>query len=162
MTAAPTESTDPTTSSATTLPALRGLYFARFAFAIAWAALFALTASPYRSTALALAVLYPAVDALAVAIDARSAAAAGRSAVVLYVNTVLSAASAIALAVVIQRRAQKGQIPMILSGSISVLAGGSFVASAHDATSLKSIAGYAVLGGLFFLVSALRLKHRER
>jgi len=41
-----------------------------------------------------------------------------------------------------------------------VLAGASFVLSAADADSLGSIAGYAVLGGVFFLVSALRLGRR--
>ncbi|MEU6564665.1 hypothetical protein [Nocardia nova] len=53
-----------------------------------------------------------------------------------------------------------GQWAMILSGGISVLAGGSFIAMADvpDAT-LRSLAGYAVLGGIFFLVSAIRL-HR--
>ena len=46
---------------------------------------------------------------------------------------------------------------MILSGGISVLAGAGFVASSRAGTSVTGIAGYAVLGGVFFLVSALRL-----
>ena len=54
--------------------------------------------------------------------------------------------------------ARLGSKPMILSGGISVLAGGSFIAGASAADpSLANIAGYAVLGGIFFLVSALRL-----
>jgi hypothetical protein len=47
---------------------------------------------------------------------------------------------------------------MIASGTISTVAGISFFlqASAPHA-SLSNMAGYALLGGIFFLVSALRL-----
>ncbi|MEU4745949.1 hypothetical protein AB0G02_36565, partial [Actinosynnema sp. NPDC023658] len=56
------------------------------------------------------------------------------------------------------RRRVGGQWPMILSGGISVLAGASFITTASGADpSLSALAGYAVLGGVFFLVSALRL-----
>ena len=45
---------------------------------------------------------------------------------------------------------------MIASGSISVLAGVSFVVMASGpGASLTALAGYALLGGVFFLVSAL-------
>jgi hypothetical protein len=48
---------------------------------------------------------------------------------------------------------------MILSGGISVLAGTSFIAGASASNpKLTNIGGYAVLGGIFFLVSALRLR----
>ena len=49
---------------------------------------------------------------------------------------------------------------LILSGGLSVVAGTGFVlsASGHD-PSLLGLAGYATLGGIFFLVAALRL-HR--
>lgn len=51
-----------------------------------------------------------------------------------------------------------GQWPMILSGGISVLAGGSFILQAvRDGASLRGLAGYALLGGIFFLISALRM-----
>ena len=46
---------------------------------------------------------------------------------------------------------------MILSGSISVLAGAGFLGQAGSATSMKMLAGYAALGGIFFLISAVRL-----
>lgn len=47
---------------------------------------------------------------------------------------------------------------MIASGAISTLAGASFFAQAGaDDASLTNLAGYAFLGGVFFLVSALRL-----
>jgi uncharacterized membrane protein HdeD (DUF308 family) len=180
----------PKTRTATTAPpALRPLYFARFGFAVAWAALFALTSSPFGSAALALAVIYPVVDLAAAGIDARSAAAAGRPTLALYLNLGISSVAAVALAAVgtgdvsdvlvvwgawaiasgavqlavgIQRRGQSGQLPMILSGALSVVAGAFFAVSAADATSVSSIAGYAVVGGLFFLVSALRLGRNAR
>ncbi|MBP0459011.1 hypothetical protein [Streptomyces montanisoli] len=56
------------------------------------------------------------------------------------------------------RRGLGGQWPMIVSGAISAVAGASFFAQAgKDNASLGSLAGYAVLGGVFFLVSALRI-----
>ncbi|MEU0530714.1 hypothetical protein [Amycolatopsis tolypomycina] len=57
------------------------------------------------------------------------------------------------------RRGLGGQWPMILSGAISVVAGTSFILQATmDGASLTALAGYATLGGIFFLVSALRLR----
>ncbi|MGW8848174.1 hypothetical protein ACWGNE_10345 [Streptomyces xiamenensis] len=56
------------------------------------------------------------------------------------------------------RRAMGGQWAMIASGGISTLAGASFILQAgQDSASLTSLAGYPFLGGVFFLVSALRL-----
>jgi hypothetical protein len=47
---------------------------------------------------------------------------------------------------------------MIISGAISTIAGTSFVLQATQPNaSLVNLAGYAALGGLFFLVSAVRL-----
>ena len=67
-------------------------------------------------------------------------------------------AGLIQLAVGIDRRALGGQWPMMLSGGISALAGTAFflMASAPD-PALGNVAGYAALGGIFFLISALRL-----
>jgi uncharacterized membrane protein HdeD (DUF308 family) len=67
-------------------------------------------------------------------------------------------AGLIQLIVALTRRKLGGQWPMILSGGISVLAGANFVISAAAPNpSLTTVAGYAVLGGIFFLVSAIRL-----
>lgn len=67
------------------------------------------------------------------------------------------------LVVGLRRRGLGGQWPMILSGGISVLAGGSFILQAtKDGASLTNLAGYATLGGIFFLVSALRLGRARR
>ena len=172
-------------------PSLRRLYLARFVFALAWAALFAASSSLLEDVAFVLAVIYPLVDLSAAVVDARSATAAGRPAAVLYLNMLFSLAAAVALLAVgpddrknllvvwglwaiaagavqlvvgLGRRSIGGQWPMILSGGISVLAGGGFVAMSADtdADSLTSIAGYATLGGLFFLASAVRLGRAGR
>lgn len=176
---------DTPTAPAVANSALRRLYLARFAFAIVWAALFAATSeAPLGAFAFALAVLYPAFDLAAAVVDARSDSSAGRSRVVLHLNAAISLVAAagivavgqddlegilmvwgvwaiasglVQLAAALVRRALGGQWPMIVSGALSVLAGGAFISMAPEATSLRSIAGYATLGGIFFLVSALRL-----
>lgn len=57
-----------------------------------------------------------------------------------------------------RKRQMGGQWPMMLSGGISVLAGAQFVLGASASNpKLTDVGGYAVLGGIFFLVSALRL-----
>jgi uncharacterized membrane protein HdeD (DUF308 family) len=69
----------------------------------------------------------------------------------------------IQLLVGVARRPMGGQWAMIVSGGISVLAGGNFLRSAsQDAPSLTTLAGYATLGGIFFLVSAFRLTRSTR
>ena len=168
------------------IASLRSLYLARSAFAIVWALVLALTATRLGPLTAALLLLYPLVDLAAAVVDHR-AARATRPAPALVVNMVLSAlavlglafavtsglravlvvwgawaitAGAVQLVVALGRRALGGQWPMILSGGISVLAGAAFVVqSGTPAASLTSLAGYATLGGVFFLVSAVRL-HR--
>ncbi|GAA0348592.1 hypothetical protein NE235_11155 [Actinoallomurus spadix] len=165
-------------------PALRRLYFVRSGFAVVWALLLFATKSDLGPVGVALLVLYPLFDAAAAVVDARSARAAG-PARGLYVNIAISVLAAIGVAVAcasgvpavlrvwgvwaivsglvqlvvgVARRSMGGQWPMILSGGISVLAGASFITSASaEDPSPGGIAGYAVLGGVFFLVSALRL-----
>ncbi|WP_329048769.1 hypothetical protein OG738_39615 [Amycolatopsis sp. NBC_01488] len=160
---------------------LRRLYFTRFAFALVWAGLLFATASSLGPVSVALLVLYPVFDVVAAVIDARSA----KPVPALYVNIAISALAAVGLAVAassgipdvlrvwgswaivaglvqlvvgVVRRGLGGQWPMILSGGISVLAGTSFIVqSTMDGAALSALAGYATLGGIFFLVSALRL-----
>lgn len=56
------------------------------------------------------------------------------------------------------RRDLGGQWPMIASGSLSVVAGTAYILQAtQDGASMVNLAGYAAVGGIFFLVSALRL-----
>ncbi|WP_236792072.1 hypothetical protein [Amycolatopsis sp. GM8] len=164
--------------------ALRRLYFVRFGFAIVWAALLFLTKANLGPLGITLVIIYPLFDVAAAVVDSRSSRATG-AARGLYVNIGISLLAAIGLAitsassvsavlrvwgawaivagvvqliVAIGRRKMGGQWPMILSGGISVLAGANFVISASGANpTLSSVAGYAVLGGIFFLVSAIRL-----
>jgi uncharacterized membrane protein HdeD (DUF308 family) len=158
---------------------LRRLYFVRFLFAAAWAGTFAAIGSSLDPGSITLLILYPAFDVAAAAFDVRSSRNP-----VLYVNMAISTAATIGLAfaaaddipavlrvwgvwaivaglvqlfVALKRRALGGQWAMILSGSISVIAGGGFLRQASSATSMKICAGYAALGGLFFLISAVRL-----
>jgi uncharacterized membrane protein HdeD (DUF308 family) len=164
--------------------ALRRLYFVRFAFATIWAIVVVLLA--WRSTVAAglLLVAYPTFDLIAAVVDHRGsgttrpgplllvnmglslltaiglgfAVASGTPAVLRVWGAWAITAGAVQLVVALLRYRLGGQWPMILSGGISVLAGISFVLQASEASaSLTNVAGYAVLGGVFFLVSALRL-----
>jgi uncharacterized membrane protein HdeD (DUF308 family) len=169
---------------------LRTLYLVRFAFALAWAALLAVSTTRVDAAgsigllSAALLVLYPLFDLVAAVVDRRSAQGRGATSL-LVINMALSlltgialvfaamsgakavlivwglwaiTAGAVQLVVGIRRRAMGGQWAMILSGGLSVPVGVSFVAQAAGLpSSVTSLAGYAVLGGIFFLVSALRL-----
>lgn len=164
--------------------ALRKLYLARFGFAIVWAVLFGITATTLNPVSIALLVLYPVADLIAAVVDFR-ASRTQKPAPALYVNMALSALAAIGLSIAVTagtsaallvwgiwaitagavqlflaltRRAMGGQWPMILSGGISVLAGIAFAAQgARPDGPIVGVAGYATLGGIFFLASALRL-----
>lgn len=167
-----------------TVDHLRPLYFLRFGFAAAWAATFAGVGSSLDAASITLLILYPAVDVVAAAFDARTSRDPG-----LYVTIAISTAAAIGVAVAaaddmaavlrvwgvwaiaaglaqlfvaLKRRALGGQWALIISGGISVLAGGSFLGQASGATSLKLCAGYAAFGGLFFLISAVRLSRARK
>ncbi|WNV91290.1 hypothetical protein [Umezawaea sp. Da 62-37] len=167
-------------------PALRSLYFVRFGFAVVWAGLVALTASDLGVAAAVLLVVYPLFDVGAAVVDARSSRSRE-----LVLNIVISSLAALGLVfaatsgsipatlrvwgawailsgivqlvVALKRRKLGGQWAMILSGGISTLAGASFIVMAsQDGASLTSLAGYAAIGGVFFLVSAIRLGQAAR
>jgi uncharacterized membrane protein HdeD (DUF308 family) len=168
----------------TTASALRRLYFARFAFALVWAVVMIPLAKDLNPLTVALLVLYPLVDVAAAVIDARSSRATG-SPTLLYANVAVSLLAAVGLAVAgasgvpavlrvwgvwavvaglvqlivaVPRRRMGGQWPMIISGGLSVLAGGSFIAAASaDSPALTNAVGYAVPGAIFFLIAAIRL-----
>ncbi|MDX3379603.1 hypothetical protein PV390_34980 [Streptomyces sp. ME02-6991-2A] len=165
--------------------ALRKLYFLRFGFAAVWAALLFATAGTLGALTVTLLVVYPLFDVACAVIDLRSVRANAQPVRGLYVNIALSTLTGIGLAVaatsgipavlrvwgvwaitagIVQlivgaaRRQLGGQWAMIASGAISTLAGASFFAQAGtDDASLTNLAGYAFIGGVFFLVSALRL-----
>jgi uncharacterized membrane protein HdeD (DUF308 family) len=165
---------------------LRTLYLTRSGFAIAWALLLVTTPGPLTA---ALLVVYPLFDLAAAVVDRRSSHPTATPSTLLVVNMVLSllaaiglllavgtgtsavlivwglwaiTAGAVQLVVGLRRRALGGQWAMIASGGISVLAGAGFIAQSGGSSSLAGLAGYAVLGGIFFLVSALRLRRARR
>jgi len=172
---------------ATATPALRRLHLVRAGFAVAWAVLLVVAVSTTTAigpATAALLVIYPLVDVGAAVVDARHSRGS-RSAPGLSLTIAISAIAAVGLAVAVssgvpavlqvwgawavvaglvqlivalRRRGLGGQWAMIASGAISALAGTWFFlqAGAADA-SLGALAGYALLGGVFFLVSALRL-----
>ncbi|MQY18064.1 hypothetical protein [Nocardia macrotermitis] len=165
---------------------LRNLYYVRFAFAVVWAVLLMTVAKTITPGTTVLLAIYPLFDLAAAVVDLRSSGAT-RARTPLYINMALSLAATVALCaaatsgipdvlrawgiwaitagivqlvVAILRYRLGGQWAMILSGGISVLAGSSFIAMAGGPNAaLTSVAGYAVLGGVFFLISAIRL-HR--
>ncbi|MEV0790027.1 hypothetical protein [Kribbella sp. NPDC050459] len=168
------------------LKALRTLYFVRFGFAVVWAVLMMGIGKTINPGTVVLLLIYPLFDVAAAVVDFRTSGAT-RPKAPLYANMALSLLTAVGLGVAsasgipavlrvwgawaitagvvqlivaILRYRLGGQWAMILSGGISVLAGGSFVVMAGGPkASLASVAGYAILGGVFFLISAVRL-HR--
>ena len=179
-------STTAESSAVATATSLRNLYFVRFGFAILWAVGMYAVGKSLGPVTIGLLVLYPLFDVAAAVVDFRSSKTA-RPTVGLYFNMALSLLAAVGLAVAvtsgipavlrvwgvwavtagivqlivaIRRYKLGGQWAMILSGGISVLAGSNFYLSAGTPKGvLTQVAGYAVLGGVFFLASALRL-HR--
>ncbi|MFB9467201.1 hypothetical protein [Streptomyces cinereospinus] len=170
--------------------ALRRLYFLRFAFAAVWAVLLFASADSLDLLSATLLVIYPLFDVACAVVDVRSARANRGPVRGLCANIALSTLTAAGLAaaatsgipavlrvwgvwavtaglvqliVGVLRRGMAGQWPMIASGAVSTLAGGSFTARAgQDNASLSALAGYAFLGGVFFLVSALRLGQADK
>ncbi|MEJ2864437.1 hypothetical protein [Actinomycetospora flava] len=167
--------------AATVAPTLRRLYAARFVFALVWAVLVVATAPGLGALTAVLLVLYPLVDVAAAVVELRSmrteagvvatvaisalaavglaVAVTGGVPAVLWVWGAWAVVAGLAqLVVALRRRRLGGQGAMIASGGLSVLAGGAFVLMASSAgASLVGVAGYALLGGVFFLVTALRL-----
>lgn len=164
--------------------ALRRLYLVRFVFAVVWAALlFAVSTSPGPILTVLL-VLYPLFDAGAVLWQLRADPRPGARASE-WVNVVVSVAVAIALGIAstvspaavlvvwgvwaiaagapqlitaVRNRRSGGQVPQMLSGGISVVAGAGFLAQGLQGSDLLAgPAGYAIVGGVFFLISAIRL-----
>lgn len=177
-------STTAESTAAASATSLRNLYFVRFGFAIVWVAGMFAVGKELGPVTIALLVLYPLFDVAAAVVDFRSAKTA-RPTVGLYFNMALSLLTAIGLGVAVTsgipavlrvwgvwaitagivqlivaigRYKLGGQWAMILSGGLSTVAGASFILMAGGPNAmLGSVAGYAGVGGIFFLVSALRL-----
>ena len=140
------------------------------------------TSSDVSTGAAALIASYPVIDVLASIVTARGMGASGRG---LRINAALSSlaivaivvtasasdvgavlvafgawaavSGAIQLALAIRRhRAQGRQLPLIVSGGLSTIAGIAFIAvSGKDHAHLAMVAGYMALGALLFLLSAV-------
>ncbi|MFE6734720.1 hypothetical protein [Microbacterium sp. NPDC057650] len=149
--------------------------------------MFAMFAKATEPSALltALLVIYPLFDAGAVLWQLRADPDKQRSKAVEWVNVVFSVAVAIALGIAsqiaipaalavwgvwaivagapqliaaIRNRGNGGQVAQMLSGGISVLAGSAFLVQGVQGSGMLSGAfGYAGIGALFFLISAVVL-----
>jgi uncharacterized membrane protein HdeD (DUF308 family) len=177
--------TSDTIAPSTYASGLRRLYFIRFAFAIVWAGIVFATAAMGGPLLTILLVIYPLFDAGSVLWQLRAHPDSSRSKVSEWVNVVVSVVVAIALGIAstvsvaavliiwgawaigsgipqlitaVRNRRSGGQVAQMLSGGISVFAGASFlVQGLQGGGMLAGPAGYAVLGGIFFLISAIRL-----
>ncbi|WFU77831.1 DUF308 domain-containing protein [Bradyrhizobium sp. CIAT3101] len=165
---------------------LKQYYFLRAAFSVAWVVAAIAVASSSPAIAGALLVLYPAWDAAANFVDAlRSGGLAQNRTQAL--NVAVSLATSVAVIVALQtsmngvlgvfgawailsgllqlgtavRRWKSfgAQWAMVLSGGQSALAGGFFIfqATTPMSPSIANVAGYAGVGALYFLVSAVWL-----
>lgn len=161
-------------------------YYGRAAFSIAWVAAAFAVGLRNPAIAAALLVAYPAWDAVANAVDAASSGGlahnrtqrlnvwvsgvttlAVAAALTSSINAAIGvlgawaiAAGLLQLGTAVRRWKTHGaQWAMILSGAQSALAGGVFIAQSRmDAPlSIANIAGYAGVGALYFLVSAIWL-----
>lgn len=163
---------------------LKSYYFTRAAFSAAWVtAAFTLGAQP--ALAAVLLVAYPAWDAAANYADASRTGALARNRTQT-INVVVSVATTIAVIIALQmgmnavlgvfgawailsgllqlatgigRWKSGAQWAMVLSGAQSALAGGFFILQSRTPAvpSISTIAGYAALGAVYFLISAVWL-----
>jgi len=166
-------------------PILRRLYFVRVGFAVVWAVLLGVTASHLGVAAGVLLVIYPLFDVAAAVVDFRSsrarelalnivisslaaaglalAATSGIPAVLRVFGAWAVVSGVVQLIVAVRRRKIGGQAAMIFSGGLSAVVGASFVVmAAKDDPMLAGVAGYAVGGAVFFLISAVRLGRAAR
>jgi uncharacterized membrane protein HdeD (DUF308 family) len=147
------------------------------------------TASDLAAGVAVLLASYPLIDVVASIAEARYD---GTSRNVLRVNAAISTAAVVAIAVtgfgsdagatlasfgawaaisgaiqlgvaIRRRRSRGGQLPMIVSGGLSTVAGLGFIAqSGGNDAHLTYIGGYMALGALLYLLSALRGRAHPR
>jgi uncharacterized membrane protein HdeD (DUF308 family) len=100
-----------------------------------------------------------AISALAVAAIAAAAFGADAGATLVAFGAWAAVSGAIQFGVAVRRRAVGRQLPMIVSGGLSTIAGVSFLAaSGMDDAQLATVGGYMALGALLYLLWA----HRNR
>jgi hypothetical protein len=98
-----------------------------------------------------------AISALAIAAIGATAFGADAGATLAAFGAWAAVSGAIQLGVAVHRGAEGRQLPMIVSGGVSTIAGAFFVAaSGMDDAHLAGIGGYMALGALLFLLFAYR------
>lgn len=96
-----------------------------------------------------------AISAVAVAAIAAAAFGSDAGATLVAFGSWAAVSGAIQLGLAVHRRARGRQLPMIVSGGLSTIAGLSFVfAAGMDDAHLATLAGYMGLGALLFLAFA--------
>jgi uncharacterized membrane protein HdeD (DUF308 family) len=169
---------------------LKRYYFTRALVSVAWVgSVFAFAREPSPVTAVLLTA-YPAWDALANVIDASKSGGLQRNPTQA-INAFLSLVTAIAVAVAVQSsmaetlivfgfwaivagvlqlataarrwKSYGAQWAMVLSGAQSALAGTLFLVQSNSPNppSIKNIMGYATVGAIYFLISAIWLTVRD-
>ena len=172
------------------LPArsLRNLYFTRTVVQLLWAGIVIATAASNPALAAGLLILYPLWDVACTVYDLRSSTHSGTP-TAQYVNVALGTLAAIGIALtafkspqqavvtfgawafaaglaqlaigISRRKELGGQWAMILSGLQSAAAGVAFILGGlHDKTHIKDLGGYAIFGGVYFLIAGI-LMHRK-
>lgn len=168
-----------------TAKALRQLYFIRVAFSVTWIILVVFLAKTSFLIASILLIIYPVWDVIGTFLDIR-ANHNNPSKTPQYLNAVISALTAVALGLALQkgipealivfggwailtgliqfilglgrRKILGGQWPMIISGAQSTVAGISFIVMAHDPTmGIVNLAGYSGFGVFYYLLAAISL-----
>jgi len=169
---------------------LRNLYFTRTVVQLLWAGIVLAEAVPHPALAAGLLILYPLWDVACTVYDLKaSTRSLSGPPTAQYVNVVLGVLAAIGIALTVfqspkqavvafgawacaaglaqlavgisRRKALGGQWAMILSGLQSTGAGVAFIVGAlHEKTHIKDLGGYAILGGVYFLIAGFLL-HRK-
>ena len=169
---------------------LRNLYFTRTVVQLIWAGVVLATAAGNPPLAAGLLIVYPLWDVACTVYDVRSSRRfASGPPTAQYVNAALGLLAAIGIAAtalrspqqavvlfgiwalaaglaqlavgIVRRKQLGGQWAMILSGLQSAAAGVAFILGGlHDTKHIKDLGGYAVFGGVYFLIAGY-LMHRK-
>lgn len=168
-----------------TARSLQKLYFLRAGFSLIWVILVTTLAKTNTAVATVLFIVYPAWDIIATWFDIQANPPSANK-TPQYVNAAISIITTIGVILALQkgipealmvfgawailtgliqlilglrrRKQLGGQWPMIISGGQSMLAGGAFIAMAHDPKQgITTLAGYAAFGAFYFLLTAFRL-----
>jgi uncharacterized membrane protein HdeD (DUF308 family) len=169
---------------------LRNLYLTRTGVQLLWAGIVLAEATSNPTVAAGLLILYPLWDVACTLYDLRSSSRSDSGPpAAQYVNAILGLLAALGISLTVfkspehavvtfgawactaglaqlavgiaRRKKLGGQWAMILSGLQSAAAGVAFILGAlHQKTHIKDLGGYAIFGGVYFLIAGLLL-HRK-